>query len=380
MTHKPFQLYRRSLKKGIVYYAQFYDEYGDILPGRSTGQTTKSAAEAWCYEQFKKNQIQPQRSMRFSQYAQDWWIYDKCEYVQSRLARGRILSRRYVDEMRSILNNHILPYFKNRILSRINRPMIEEWIISLSKKDISTTTIDRCITCLGIMLNRAVELEKISRNPLIGIMRPEIKHKKRGILTIDEAKLLFQESSLNEIWDGDLMVLTANILSLTTGMRQGEILGLQNQYVYTDHIVVMWSWSKKYGLVVPKWGSRRTIPIPIRTAHYINELLKMSPFPEPESLVFFGQDKNKPLNDKTLSRGLYRALEIIGITEDERKERNITFHSWRHQFNTYMRGKVPDPKLQQVTGHRTVRMVDSYTHFAIEDFSDINEVQEKLFE
>jgi integrase len=64
------------------------------------------------------------------------------------------------------------------------------------------------------------------------------------------------------------MLLTANILSLTTGMRQGEILGLQNHYVFPDHVVVMWSWSKKNGMVEPKWGSRRAVPIPTRTAHY----------------------------------------------------------------------------------------------------------------
>ena len=55
--------------------------------------------------------------------------------MQSRLARGRNLSRRNVDGMRGLREIHTLPYFKDKSLSTINRPMIEDWIIKLSKKE-----------------------------------------------------------------------------------------------------------------------------------------------------------------------------------------------------------------------------------------------------
>jgi integrase len=51
-----------------------------------------------------------------------------------------------------------------------------------------------------------------------------------------------------------------------------------------------------------------------------------------------------------------------------------------HQFNTYMRGKVDDAKLQQLTGHRTLRMVDNYTHFFLSDFRDVVAVQEQYLQ
>jgi hypothetical protein len=59
MPHKPFNLYKRpTTKKGkIVYYVRFYDEEGNRLPGRSTGQTSKSAAETWAIEQLRKGII-----------------------------------------------------------------------------------------------------------------------------------------------------------------------------------------------------------------------------------------------------------------------------------------------------------------------------------
>ena len=44
-----------------------------------------------------------------------------------------------------------------------------------------------------------------------------------------------------------------------------------------------------------------------------------------------------------------------------------------------MRGRIPDAKLQSLTGHKTMRMVENYTHFRIEDFNDVLEIQENIF-
>ena len=51
----------------------------------------------------------------------------------------------------------------------------------------------------------------------------------------------------------------------------------------------------------------------------------------------------KPLDHKTIYDALYKALERVGIPEAGRRERNITFHSWRHFLNTRMRGRSLTP-------------------------------------
>ena len=79
------------------------------------------------------------------------------------------------------------------------------------------------------------------------------------------------------------------------------------------------------------------------------------------------------------SYGKYKALENIGISSEARKERNITFHSWRHFYNSLMRGKIHDAKLRQLTGHKTLAMTDHYTHFNINDFKDVLSIQEQYF-
>ena len=76
---------------------------------------------------------------------------------------------------------------------------------------------------------------------------------------------------------------------------------------------------------------------------------------------------------------LYNALENIEISPTEREERNITFHSWRHFYNTLMRGKIHDAKLRRITGHKTLEMTEHYTKFSINDFQDVLQIQEEYF-
>jgi hypothetical protein len=66
MAHKLFHLYKRptSKEKKYVYYCRFYDpETGERLPGRSTGQTSKAAAENWAFEQIQKGKVVSHKSI-----------------------------------------------------------------------------------------------------------------------------------------------------------------------------------------------------------------------------------------------------------------------------------------------------------------------------
>ena len=79
MAHKPFNLYRRPTRNGrSVFYVQFYDDADNRLTAKSTGQTSKAAAEAWAYEQLKNGRIITRKNITFGQYANDWWLWDKC--------------------------------------------------------------------------------------------------------------------------------------------------------------------------------------------------------------------------------------------------------------------------------------------------------------
>lgn len=70
-----------------------------------------------------------------------------------------------------------------------------------------------------------------------------------------------------------------------------------------------------------------------------------------------------PNNSTTIGEVFREALVAIGISEEERKERNITMYSSRHFYNTAMVDAGIDKKdIQRTTGHSTDAMNKHYTH------------------
>jgi len=68
----------------------------------------------------------------------------------------------------------------------------------------------------------------------------------------------------------------------------------------------------------------------------------------------------------------------IGITEETRRKRNITFHSHRHFLNSLLiNGNIPHQKIQSITGYLTVEITQHYYH--LDDMQDVQKVQESLF-
>jgi hypothetical protein len=86
-----------------------------------------------------------------------------------------------------------------------------------------------------------------------------------------------------------------------------------------------------------------------------------------------------PVTRKQVYKALYEALAHIGIDEEQRKERNLSMHGWRHFFNTtLLMANVSDSKVMSLTGHTTEKMRKHYTHFDTTQFAEVVEVQEQL--
>jgi site-specific recombinase XerC len=63
------------------------------------------------------------------------------------------------------------------------------------------------------------------------------------------------------------------------------------------------------------------------------------------------------------------------------KKRGINVHAWRHFCNTeLLKGGLTVKKVQAVTGHKSEKMTDNYTHFDPMEFSEVSKIQETLLE
>jgi integrase len=172
-------------------------------------------------------------------------------------------------------------------------------------------------------------------------------------------ELFFNPDHLSEIWIGNTIHYLLNAIACTTGMRKGEIQALRWSAIDDTSIHVAASWDRKYGDVQPKHNSVRYVPLRPAIHDLLNDLRKAENDAE---YVFQNSSGTKPIDHKLIDKYLYRALSSIGINAEERLSRNITFHSWRHAFDTYTRPHVSDADLRKVIGHRTPAMTDHYDH------------------
>lgn len=389
MRHrKPFQIFARKIRRSrnrkpltVFYYRLWSGEQRSTA--HSTGQSSRGAAESWLLEQLKNGKLAPRKNPTFKDYTASWWKWDECAYVLGRRARGFRIGRTYVEICRGYLDHHIIPALGNLRLSEITPERIEQLVMDLRKKKsargvpLSAITVNQVLASLKIIFREGLRLGKIETDPTSTITPLEETPRERSFLTPQEVKKLFNARTIRNVWCGDRRNYTLNLLAASTGMRLGEIQALQVQHVDAGFLRVVHGWTR-YGLGEPKRGSRRAIPLPSKTRTRLRELMQISPYQDPEDLVFWGPDCRRPISQTFILDSLYAALEKIGIPKVDREQRNINFHSWRHFFNTFLRGKVPDAKLQALTGHRTIEMTENYTHFRPEDFKDVLQIQEQI--
>jgi len=224
----------------------------------------------------------------------------------------------------------------------------------------------------------------LERNPAFRVKQLVAKPKRRGIPTPQEIHILFAERTIDRVWRGNIVAYTLHLLALNTGMRLGECQALQIQHTHlegeTPYVAVLHNYCRKYGLTKPKLNESRLIPIPPRVVRYLRLLLDRSPFKDdPETFVFHNRIPGglTPVDNNTTAKFLHLALNAIEV---DWKARNICFHSWRHQFNSFARFRLPDFLVRALAGHRSEQMTDRYTHISLSDLGAIKSVQAALLD
>jgi integrase len=188
---------------------------------------------------------------------------------------------------------------------------------------------------------------------------------KKGVLSSSEIHALCSTP-----WD-DERVKAAALLSLLCGLRLGEILGLQKDSIAEDRLTVRDSYGKKDGLKTTKNGKSRIVYLPSIIKLMLQQLIDTNP--HNDAWVFWSEKAGVPINIRTVEKAFYIQLGKIGIFDANssqeqkkqgatRQDRNITFHSLRHLYNTLLRGAIPDEILRESTGHLTASMTERYDH------------------
>jgi len=369
-----FTVFGRKLPSGKqVFYYQCYDENGNRQWAKSTGLSKKTEAVAYCQRLFRDGLLIPEKKApTFAEFTDGWWDEETSRYLKWRQLHDPITGGT-VYLYKKNFNSYIKDYFAKYYLDEITPDVIEEWIISLSETGLAPATINLAFVTLKIMMKEAVRIKAIKNNPCLEVKKLKTKETVRDILTVEEARKLFPiDWSL--VWD-NMVVYKAHRLAACTGLRIGELMGLRCKYVFDDYIHITAQYSRFGYVEKTKTKQSRNVPITILMRQELEELLEMNR----DGYVFSEDDGKTPVAAHTLNRQFEKALERIGISREERLKRNLTFHAWRHFFNTLLRmSNVADSKVKSVTGHKTISMTEHYTHFDTRQFTEVRDVQDEL--
>ena len=381
-TKAEYSLFKPARSR--YYHYNFYDSKGRRLQ-RSTGETSKAAAQIFLNDLIRGGKLAAGTSPVFGAWAADWWVWDKCDYIRSQ--RGRV-GHTHADTQRSYLTRHILPHFGHKQLSKITTLDIERWVAALEDAGtLSASSINHCVACLKVMFREATRLGLVQHDPALSVRKLPEKRPRRDLWTVDEVRALFSPDKIDAYWHGSTVHRTMNMVAAFTGARQGEIRALRPPDVRVDtvseersqpYIHIDKTMTRRYGLKdTTKTGAINDVPIPWYLHGELENLISANEA-DPAAYIF-SYDGVNPLANRSIANFLYGSLKRMGISEAERQSRGLTFHAWRHWFNTVLRSRyIPDAKVRALTGHATEAMTERYTGFRLEDFADVAKLQEEM--
>ena len=387
MERKPYILYRRASggKGGKIYYVAFWDpESRNYTNRRSTNKTAKGAADNQARQWFAEG-LPVRNAETFVGYLERFWT-DGSPYLAGREARLKPLSSVYVFNARSAIAKYAKPWLiengKEKLsLSSVTAGLLESLTLYLRGLGLGPSRINGIIKAIRVPLSQAAKMGRIRENPARQVEKLPDPAPKRQVLETEEAQRFFALEWKDPRYYG------INLLAATTGMRLGEIRGLQAEDIREDciHVCHNWQDTEPEGRKMkgPKHSTlanrkERDIPFPPRLAPVLRELIKQNPWKD--GFMIWGNSPGKPLSESIILRHFYEGIQAIGIGPEERERRKLNFHAWRHFYNTNIRPYVPDYQLRMLTGHTSEAMTERYTEITTEQRRAVAKIADGLFE
>ena len=292
----------------------------------------------------------------------NFWDFENSEYVKKRIARGYDIKQRNCKEKLGIVKRYWAKYFDaDRTVQSLTSRELDDFLMYLrTEKKLSADTVNKTMTAGNMAFEFLIKEGLITSNPLTSVERFKVNAKKRGILTETEMKKLME---LNWDWTDSVNKLAFKVAALF-GLRAGEISGLQvcDIDANADLLYIRHSWNDTDKLKDTKNGDDRIIPIEHGVALELLMNARRNPDYSDTSFVFWSPKvAGQPMWPSSFEDDFYIAMQKIGISEEQRKERNIVFHSLRHYCATQIAQRASLEIAMKILGHRTEEMTRLYS-------------------
>lgn len=331
----PYRPKDRQGKPCPIWWASYTDAGGKRVR-RSTGTADKAEAKAleakWKLETHQEKQWGKEPERDFDTLMAE---YLKAHDHKRSAARDKEITR------------NLIPAFRGRILNDLGASDIRAYIDSRRAKGIAPATINREIALFSAALNFArTELEWNIPNPVTGRKLKEPEGRLRWLSQTEaDALIRAAETEPKAPHLPDFIRL-----ALHTGMRRGELLGLEWRRV-----------DLKAGLIHleashTKTGKRRSIPLnePARTAILSRMKFRAASCPG-TAWVFCDRDGQR---FASVRKGFESACRRAGIED-------FTVHDLRHTCAAWLvSAGAPLMAVRDLLGHSTIKMTERYAHLA----------------
>lgn len=302
----------------------------------------KQEAEDWAADvereikQGKFNFDQHKKQHTFTQLFERY-INDGCmEHIRSSEDVGH-----HLDYWKCRLGHYALIHLTPELLGK-ERLYLANTSIKDNRKRSSATT-NRYVASLSALMSHAVRLKWIDENPCFRLTKLKENPGRDRVLTEDEITRLLLACRQSK----SPYLYCFVLISLTTGARQGEILGLEWRHVDLENQLAY--------LRETKNGRPRSISL---ADSVITELRALQQNHHPSKALVFASKTAFGRID--MKKAWQQALKRAGIE-------NCRVHDLRHTFCTLAaRQGASNFELATAMGHRTLNMLQRYTHLDVQ--------------
>ncbi|PGB20457.1 site-specific integrase [Bacillus toyonensis] len=347
----------------------------------------------------KRRQVR-RRGFKTQQEAEDALIKLRAEFLDNEVVNlSQMTYTAYMDEwvkerkihlQKSTFETHMI-YYRNIIqpklghfkLGQIEPIHIQKFINDLvNDTNYSPHTIHLVFRIISASLKKAQVMKLIKENPATGTTLPRRVRKEINVWTYEQVCYFLEESR-------NVKRLTrcyvAFVMSILTGMRQGEIMGLRWKDIDFDRgIIYIRQTLTQTAEIKPgakNASSVRSIHIPAKLIEVLNEHYKKIK----DERIFHGRGYNdndlvictqdgRPMIPRNLRKEFYHLTEKLGLPK-------IRFHDLRHTHATLLIQQNVNVKLiAERLGHSDIETtLNTYSHVLPDMQKSVSDKLDKIF-
>lgn len=227
-----------------------------------------------------------------------------------------------------------------KISNEINYSFIRQWIVSLSEKRYSKTSINRKIASLKSYFNFLVNIDIIESSPLKG--HKNLKSSSKIVIPFSEDEIMqvFENFNDSKISDRDKLIIE---IFYSTGLRREELINIKIQDIFLKEGLIK---------ILGKRSKERLIPILPSLSKNLKNFISINN----NSKYLFETKKLKKISVSTVYRLINKYFRLVS------SKVKVSPHVLRHTFATHMLNNGADINtIKEILGHSSLSSTQIYT-------------------